>query len=103
MLDRGLTELYGAETGLLKRAARRNRERFPPVRARKNPRYDQAMDLGHLSFSRTMPVGRDSRASGGHAFRQVSLQIQEKGLEGSRTALKLPSGLNGKAVIKIII
>ncbi len=29
MLDRDLAELYGVETALLKRAVRRNRERFP--------------------------------------------------------------------------
>lgn len=30
MLDRDLAELYGVETGQLKRAVRRNRKRFPP-------------------------------------------------------------------------
>ena len=29
MLDRDLAELYGVETALLKRAVRRNRDRFP--------------------------------------------------------------------------
>ena len=30
MLDYDLAELYGVETGQLKRAVRRNKERFPP-------------------------------------------------------------------------